>query len=51
MIETMAMLLSTIPSLALKVKLSEPLKPATGVYVKFGVVPDKAPCAGLPITE
>src|SRR5581483_530618 len=41
---------STVPSFAVKVKLSEPVKPAAGVYVKFGATPVKLPCAGGPAT-
>ena len=37
---------STVPSLAVYVKLSAPLKSAPGVYVKLGAVPLSDPLAG-----
>jgi len=44
--ETVATLESSAPSLALKVKLSAPLKLAFGVYVTLGGVPLSVPLAG-----
>jgi hypothetical protein len=41
-----ATLLSTVPSFALNVKLSEPLKFAPGLYVRLGAVPLSVPLEG-----
>ena len=41
-----AVLLSTMPSFALNVKLSEPLKFAFGVYVRLGPEPLRTPFVG-----
>ena len=49
-IDTVAAAESTVPSLTLKVKESEPLKLSAGVYVRFGAVPDKVPFAGCVTT-
>src|SRR5437899_10492325 len=43
---TVAAAESTVPSLALKVKLSGPKYPAAGVYVTFGATPLNVPCVG-----
>ena len=37
-------------SVAVKLKLSEPVYPVVGVNTKFGDVPVKTPCAGLEVT-
>src|SRR6185295_4482248 len=42
-IDTVAMLESTVPSFALNVKESEPLKLSAGVYVRFDPVPVRVP--------
>ena len=46
-----AVLLLSVPSLARNVKLSLPVNPLLGVYVKFGAVPLKDPLLGLLNTE
>ena len=46
MIDTVAVFESAVPSFALNVNESDPLKPAAGVYVRFGAVPDNVPCVG-----
>ena len=46
LIDTVAMFESTVPSLALNVNESGPLKLALGVYVTLGAVPVSTPCAG-----
>ena len=45
-IDTVAAALVSEPSLTVKVKLSEPLKFASGVYVTFGAVPESVPLPG-----
>ena len=47
MILTVAILLSVLPSLVLKVKLSEPEKLVLGWYCRLGGVPDSWPLAGF----
>ena len=50
-IDTVAVFESALPSFALNVNESDPLKPAAGVYVRFGAVPDNVPCVGPDTTE
>ena len=47
---TVAAAESTVPSFALNVKLSGPLYPAAGVYVRFGATPLSVPCVGAVTT-
>ena len=44
---TVARLESASPSFTLKIKLSAPLNPAFGVYVRLGGAPLSVPCTGL----
>jgi len=49
--DTVAAAESTVPSFTLNVKLSAPTYPAADVYVTFGAVPVKVPCAGAATIE
>ena len=51
MIDTVAVLESTVPSLALNVNESGPVYPALGVYVNAGADPLNVPCPGPATTE